>query len=80
MVTDVPHVDVAGSTMHVAPAPEVTNPVPVARPEEPVMVVNVIVPPGSTACVSGVAAGAVGGATVGVIVAETTLLRVSATW
>ena len=79
MVTDVPHVDVAGSTMHVAPAPEVTNPVPVARPEEPVTVVNVAVSPASTSWVCGVAA-MDGGLTVGVIVALSIRLRVSATW
>jgi len=80
MVTDVPHVDVAGSTMHVAPAPDVTNPVPVARPEVPVIVVKVAVPPGTTSLVSGVAVGAAGADTVGVMVAWTVLSRVSATW
>ena len=54
-VTDVPHRVVTGSTMHVAPVPEVTRPVPVARPDEPVIVVNITVLPGRTIWVSGVA-------------------------
>ena len=43
---------------------------PVASPEVPVIVVNVAVPPGITGFVSGVATGAGGGVTVGVIVAS----------
>jgi hypothetical protein len=59
-----------GVMRHVAFAPLVCSCVPVAKPEVPVIVVNVAVPPGITGFVSGVAAGAEGGVTVGVIVAS----------
>ena len=58
-------------------APLVCNCVPVASPDVPVIVVNVAVPPGITAFVSGVATGAGGGVTVGVIVASSMRPRVS---
>ena len=54
------HVVVFGVYKHVAPAPLVCSPVPVARPEPPVMVVKLIVPPGSTDFVSGLATGGAG--------------------
>ena len=73
-------VGVAGSIKQVAVAPVVASPVPVARPELPVMVVKVIVPPGSTDFVSGAAVGAVGGVTVGVIVESATRPNVSVAW
>ena len=57
-----------------------TRPTPeVARPFEPVIVVNVAVPPGITASVSGVATGAAGAVTVGVIVALASCVVESAT-
>ena len=59
-----------GAMRHVALAPLVCSCVPVASPDVPVIVVNVAVPPGITALVSGVAIGAGGGVTVGVIVAS----------
>jgi hypothetical protein len=65
------HVVVPGVNKHVAVGPEVASPVPVARPEAPVVVVNEIVAPGSTNLVSGFAVGASGAETVGVIVALT---------
>jgi hypothetical protein len=65
------HVVVPGVNRHVAVAPDVASPVPVARPEAPVVVVKEIVPPGSTNLVSGFAVGASGAETVGVIVAFT---------
>jgi hypothetical protein len=66
-----------GVIRHVALTPLVCNCVPVAKPEVPVIVVNVAVPPGITAFVSGVATGAGGGVTVGVIVASSLRPRVS---
>jgi hypothetical protein len=60
----------AGVIKQVAFEPLVCNCVPVASPEVPVIVVNVAVPPGITAFISGVATGAGGGVTVGVIVAS----------
>jgi hypothetical protein len=59
---------------------DASKPTPeVARPPAPVIVVNVAVPPGITDFDSGVATGAVGIATVGVIVAFVTCPVVSAT-
>jgi len=63
------HVVVFGVYKHVAPTPLVTRPVPVARPDVPVIVVKLIVPPGSTDSVSGVATGGVGFDTLNVIFA-----------
>ena len=60
---------VFGVYKQVAPAPDVTRPVPDARPEPPVMFVKLIVPPGSTDFVSGVAVGGVGFDTLNVIFA-----------
>ena len=68
-----------GVIKHVAFAPLVCNCVPVAKPEVPVMVVYVAVPPGSTDCVCAVAVGAVGAATVGVIIASSIRPSESAT-
>ena len=65
------HVVVPGLNKHVAFGPVVTSPVPVARPDVPVMGVKEIVAPGKTNFVSGFAEGAPGGATVGVIIAST---------
>ena len=59
-----------GVMRHVALAPLVCSCVPVASPDVPVIVVKVAVPPGITAFVSGVATGAGGGVTVGVMVAS----------
>jgi hypothetical protein len=67
-------------TKQVAVAPVVASPVPVARPESPVIVVKVTVPPGRTDLVSGDAVGAVGGVTVGVIVEFATRPNVSVAW
>ena len=64
-------------TKQVAVAPAVASPVPVARPESPVIVVKEIVPPGRTDLVSGDAVGAVGGSTVGVIVEFAVRFKVS---
>jgi hypothetical protein len=66
-----------GVIRHVAFTPLVCNCVPVASPDVPVIVVKVAVPPGITALVSGVATGAGGGVTVGVIVASSMRPRVS---
>jgi hypothetical protein len=71
------HVVVPGVYRHVTPVPDVLRPVPVARPDVPVIVVNATVPPANTAVVSGVAAGAGGGSTVGVIVEFTNRLSES---
>jgi hypothetical protein len=68
------------STKQVAVAPAVARPVPVARPELPVIVVNETVPPGRTDFVSGAAVGAVGGVTVGVTVEFATRPNVSVAW
>ena len=54
------HVVVLGVYKQVAPAPLVCKPVPVARPDVPVIVVKLIVPPGNTESVSGVATGGAG--------------------
>ena len=62
------HVVDPGVYKHVTPVPEVFNPVPVASPVVPVIVVNSTDAPANTALVSGVATGAGGGSTVGVIV------------
>jgi hypothetical protein len=82
MVTELSssHVVVAGVNKQVSLAPVVTRPVPDARPELPVIVVNVAVPPGNRDLVSGVATGAVGGSTVNVIVEFTNRSSVSAAW
>ena len=72
------HVVVVGVNKHVALAPVVTRPVPDARPEVPVIVVNVAVPPGNKDLVSGFATGAVGGSTINVIVEFTNRSKVSA--
>ena len=72
------HVVVAGVNKQVSLAPVVTRPVPVARPELPVIVVNVAVPPGNSDFVSGEAVGAVGGSTINVIVEFTNRPNVSA--
>jgi hypothetical protein len=64
-------------TKQVAVTPVVASPVPVARPESPVIVVKEIVPPGRTDLVSGDAVGAVGGSTVGVIVEFAVRFKVS---
>jgi hypothetical protein len=66
-------------TKHVADAPEIARPVPVARPEPPVTLVNDTVPPGRTDLVSGVADGALIGSTLGVIVEFTVRFKVSVT-
>ena len=58
-----------GVYRQVAPAPEVARPVPVARPEPPVIFVKLIVPPGSTDFICGVATGAGGFDTLNVIFA-----------
>jgi hypothetical protein len=64
------HVEVPGTSKHVAFGPLVTSPVPVPSPLAPVTVVNDTEPPGITDFVSGLAVGGLGGApTVGVIVA-----------
>ena len=60
---------VFGMYKHVTPAPLVCKSVPVARPEPPVMFVKLIVPPGRTDLVCGVAAGGVGIETLNVIFA-----------
>jgi hypothetical protein len=65
------HVVVPGVNKHVAVGPDVARPDPLANPDVPVIGVKVIVAPGSTSLVSGVATGAPGGATVGVISAST---------
>jgi hypothetical protein len=59
-----------GSTRQGPAAFPVCRPVPEARPPDPMRSVNVAVPPGTTCWVSGVAVGAGGGETVGVIVAD----------
>jgi hypothetical protein len=66
-------------TKHVADAPEIERPVPVARPELPVTLVNETVPPGRTDLISGVAEGALIGSTAGVIVEFTVRFNVSFT-
>jgi hypothetical protein len=73
------HVVVPGVNRHVAVAPVVARPVPVAKPEEPVIVVKATDDPGSTSFVSGVATGAGGGSTVNVIVDDTVRFRMSVT-
>jgi hypothetical protein len=73
------HVVVPGVNRHVAVAPVVASPVPVARPEVPVVVVNATDEPGNTSFVSGVAVGAVGGSTVKVIVDDTVRFKMSVT-
>ena len=73
----VPHRDVAGSTRHgpfVAPD---CSWAPVAKADDPMTLVNVMVPPGRTIFVSGFAVGASGAETVGVIVALTYRPRLS---
>jgi hypothetical protein len=65
------HVVVPGVNRQVAVGPDVASPVPVVKPEAPVVVVKEIVAPGSTNLVSGFAVGASGAETVGVIVALT---------
>ena len=72
-------VGVTGLIKQVAVAPVVASPVPVARPEPPVMLVNATVPPGRTDFVSGVADGALIGSTLGVIVEFTVRFNVSVT-
>lgn len=68
---------VLGVIKHVDAA---TRPTPeVAKPFEPLIVVKVAVPPGITALVSGVATGAAGAVTVGVIVAPANCVVESAT-
>ena len=66
-------------TKHVADEPEIARPVPDARPEPPVTLVNDTVPPGRTDFVSGVAVGALIGSTLGVIVEFTMRFKVSLT-
>jgi hypothetical protein len=73
------HVVVPGAKRHVAVAPVVARPVPVAKPDEPVIVVNATDEPGSTIFVSGVATGAAGGSTVRVIVDDTVRFKMSVT-
>jgi hypothetical protein len=73
------HVVVPGVKRHVAVAPVVARPVPVAKPDEPVIVVNATDEPGSTIFVSGVATGAAGGSTVRVIVDDTVRFKMSVT-
>jgi hypothetical protein len=84
MVTTLSPSHVAGLELgvikHVAFAPLVCNCVPVAKPEVPVMVENVAVPPGITGFVSGVATGVGGGVTVGVIVASSERPSESVAW
>jgi hypothetical protein len=81
MVTELSesHVVVPGVNRQVAVAPVVARPVPVARPEEPVIVVNATEEPGSTIFVSGVATGAGGGSTVKVIVDDAVRFKMSVT-
>jgi hypothetical protein len=74
------HVVVPGVNKHVALGPVVASIDPLANPDVPVMGVKVIVAPGSTSFVSGVAFGAPGAETVGVIVASTYRPSTSATW
>jgi hypothetical protein len=74
------HVVVPGVYRHVTPVPDVLRSVPVARPDVPVIVVNATVPPANTALVSGVASGAGGGVTVGVIVASSDRPSESVAW
>ena len=71
------HSSVAGSMRQVL---EASSDTPDASGVSPVMLLNVAVPPGITVCVSGNADGGGGGVTVGVIVAESILPSVSATW
>jgi hypothetical protein len=74
------HVVVVGVYRQVLLSPLVCNCVPVAKPEVPVIVVNVAVPPGITGFVSAVATGAGGGVTVGVIVASSERPSESVAW
>ena len=73
------HVVVFGVYKHVTPAPDVTRPVPVAKPDVPVMFVKLIVPPGNTDLVCGEAAGGVGFDTINVIFAVVCCPKESAT-
>jgi len=81
MVTELSasHVVVLGVNRHVAVAPVVARPVPVARPEAPVIVVNATDEPGNRSFVSGVAAGAAGGSTIKVIVDDAVRFKMSVT-
>jgi hypothetical protein len=81
MVTELSasHVVVLGVNRHVAVAPVVARPIPVARPEVPVIVVNATDEPGNRSFVSGVATGAAGGSTVNVIVDDTVRFKMSVT-
>jgi hypothetical protein len=81
MVTELSasHVVVLGVNRHVAVAPVVARPVPVARPEVPVIVVNATDEPGNKSFVSGEAVGGGGGTTVGVMFASAVRPRTSVT-
>jgi hypothetical protein len=82
MVTELSasHVVVPGVNRHVAVGPVVARPMPVARAEVAVMVVNATVEPGNTSFDSGVAEGTDGGSTVKVIVDDTVRFKMSVTW
>ena len=81
MVTELSasHVVVLGVNRHVAVAPVVARPIPVARPEVPVIVLNATDEPGNRSFVSGVATGAAGGSTIKVIVDDTVRFKMSVT-
>jgi len=80
LVNPVPQIlGVAGLIKHVADEPEIARPVPDARPEPPVTLVNETDPPGRTDFVSGVADGALIRSTLGVIVEFTVRFKVSVT-